>query len=307
MDYIILYHANCMDGLGAAWAAKAALPKLETPPVKDSIHLLPVNYGEPFPDLPGYDKAFIYILDVSYPAPVLKDVAARPDVTGVQVIDHHPTADASLKDVRRVSFGFHAAGLSAIIDESQSAAVLAWKHFHKDQPLPDILNYIQDRDLWNFDLPDSKEINAAIYAMAFNDGQDSALNSLNWIAMYWHRERESFINSGMGIRMHQRILLHDIAATAGLQVAFHSGKSSFYASVNSSVLRSEVGDLVLKQKPNADFVDVWYDDRQKGIRRHSLRSRKGSSVDVSAIAVRLGGGGHKHAAGYSENLNDLEP
>ena len=72
------------------------------------------------------------------------------DTERLLVLDHHITAEKAL------------AGLPyAYFDLKKSGAVLAWEWAH-DHPVPWILEYIQDKDLWTWALPLSREINAAI-------------------------------------------------------------------------------------------------------------------------------------------------
>jgi len=43
-----------------------------------------------------------------------------------------------------------------------SGAVLAWQYFMPNEPVPDLLRYVEDQDLWNWKLPHSDAVNAAI-------------------------------------------------------------------------------------------------------------------------------------------------
>jgi len=47
-------------------------------------------------------------------------------------------------------------------DLTRSGAVLAWEHFHPETDLPRLLAYVQDQDLWQWQLPNSDAVNAAI-------------------------------------------------------------------------------------------------------------------------------------------------
>jgi nanoRNase/pAp phosphatase (c-di-AMP/oligoRNAs hydrolase) len=55
---------------------------------------------------------------------------------------------------------------------------------------------------------------------------------------------------------------------------------------------SEAGNIMSESFP---FAGTYYDTALHRV--FSLRSRE-SGIDVSEIAVRFGGGGHKHAAGF---------
>ena len=67
------------------------------------------------------------------------------------LIDHHKTAAEDLANVPGCHF-----------DTTRSGAVLAWQHFHPGAPVPEILLYVEDRDLWLWQLAHSREINAAL-------------------------------------------------------------------------------------------------------------------------------------------------
>lgn len=136
---IVIYHANCNDGFGAALAAW-----MKFGPSKD-VTFIAGRYGDPAPDVAG---ANVYLLDFSYK----RDVIARmlDEAHTLTVIDHHKTAAEDL------------APLGIVIDQTQSGAVLAWKHFFPGTPVPPLLLYVQDRDLWRWELPQSREVSAAL-------------------------------------------------------------------------------------------------------------------------------------------------
>ena len=61
----VLYHANCLDGFGAAWAAWKALG--------DATNYRPVHHGDPLPQIPEGQRVFI--LDFCYPPELLTHLA----------------------------------------------------------------------------------------------------------------------------------------------------------------------------------------------------------------------------------------
>jgi len=71
--------------------------------------------------------------------------------------------------------------------------------------------------------------------------------------------------------------------------------------VNSSVLISEIGDALIKKLP--PIAVIWFEAGDK--KRISLRSN--GKVDVSKIAEKYGGGGHKCAAGFAIGEEDPFP
>lgn len=137
MKTFIIYHNNCTDGLGAQYAAWKKYGERAT--------YIPANYGKPFPPQVTLDKnSEVYIIDFSYTKEILDDVNSK--VGKLMVIDHHKTAKEALEGVEY-----------AVFDMDKSGAVLAWEYFHNSPP-PELLQYIQDRDLWKWKLENTKHM-----------------------------------------------------------------------------------------------------------------------------------------------------
>ncbi|MFQ3615868.1 MAG: hypothetical protein SNJ57_09305 [Cyanobacteriota bacterium] len=47
------------------------------------------------------------------------------------------------------------------LDLDRSGAAIAWEHFHNDD-VPDLIRYVEDRDLWRWKLPDSEAVSEAL-------------------------------------------------------------------------------------------------------------------------------------------------
>lgn len=272
MKYV-LYHANCWDGFGAAWAAQKVLGR-------EGVEYLPVLYGQPPPPLP--DAEHVYIVDFSYPREVLLALTAKQ----VLVIDHHASAQKDLRDVS--PFDELAAGKTAVVawfDMEQSGATMTWKYFHSDEP-PLLLKYVEDRDLWRFALPDSREISAWFRSYPHDFAQWDDLRELL---------SEHFldcVHEGQAILRQQDRMVEDMAKQAiMIQLGGHR-----VPCCNATTYYSEVGDLLCRQHPDAHFA-AYYMDRADGKRQWGLRSR--GDFDCSEIAKMYGGGGHKGAAGFT--------
>ena len=148
----VLYHANCNDGFGAAWAAW-----VHTQGEDAEFH--PVSYQQepPFAKL-GKDN-LIYIVDFSYDRERLMELASVHK--HVTVLDHHKTAEDALTG----EWPDKPQNLELHFEADKSGAVMTWEYFHggyNRDDIPEILLYAQDRDLWRWELPDSKAINEAL-------------------------------------------------------------------------------------------------------------------------------------------------
>lgn len=268
----VFYHADCPDGFGAALAAWKKLGS--------AAHYEPVRYGHPPINVdPG---TTVYLLDFSFDRPILEEIAAT--ARSVIVLDHHKTAAEGLSDLPPpADFGAAGPRLSAVFDMHKSGAVLAWEYFHSGQ-VPPLVNYIQDRDLWQWQLPNSREVAAGLRKIprTFADW-DKYLN-----------RTDELCRIGIPIVAYEREWTDRLAEDARL---IDVGGEPVIA-VNTSVLISEVCERLLELHPDIAISCCYHDTRQ-ATRVYSLRSRQGSDTDVAAIAGRFGGGGHTHAAGFT--------
>lgn len=265
MNYV-LYHANCADGFGAAWAAWRALGDVY-------CRYIPVSYGQPVPALE--DAMDVYILDFSYDRETLRGIRERigGDLT---LIDHHETAVRELDGEP---------GTTLCTD--RSAAPLAWEHFHPDARMPELLLYIEDRDLWRWKLPKSRAISAALSTYV-------PWTFPGWTLLHqnWFNTKPTLCDYGKSALHHIEGLVERAARAAQpLRIGDHTAMS-----VCSSLLQSEIAEAVLQFYPEVDFAAV-YTVKPSGSTRFSLRSRE--DFDVSALAEKFGGGGHPRAAGFT--------
>lgn len=273
---IVLYHGGCDDGFGAAWAARHILG--------DSATYIAANYGEALPDIP--DGAEVWMLDFSYPRDVLAALAGRLHSTGgmVAVLDHHKSAAEDL------------AGLSfARFDMDKSGARLAWEDFMSPHDLPPLLAYVEDRDLWRFALPGTKEITA--YVRSF------PREFTTWDAL------EKMVRlSTTGVRNEGAAILRATAQHVEAHVrhaALVRLGPDMVPCVNATMLQSEIGAALCAKFPEAPF-SLSYFDLAGGVRVWSLRSAR-QEIDCSVIAKRYGGGGHRGAAGFQTCPADFGP
>ncbi len=256
----VLYH-NDADGFGAAYACWERFT--------DKALFIPVQYNQPVPDLPETIK-YLFIVDFSYDRATVQTLADKYGWDKIVILDHHKTAEYEL------------AGLPfATFNQSKSGAVLAWEHMFPFIPVPLILQYVQDRDLWKFEMPNSKEVNAYIATLPNN------------FDAWAHFDLQTAIACGSAIISFQEKQVR----RAIKNVRFEQIAGFTVPVVNVSDNISEVGNELCNEFPEALF-SASYCDRADGTRSYSLRSN--GEFDVSAIAKQFGGGGHRNAAGFAK-------
>jgi len=269
----VLYHANCSDGLGARYAAWKRFGEAE------HIHYLAVQYGEPLPEIP--DDSEVFILDFSYARDVLEALRAR--VKALVVLDHHKTAQEALE-------GFP----EAIFDMAKSGAVLAWEYFHPEKPVPLLLQYVQDRDLWTWKLKGTKPLGFAL--PFYKDDMQSwdMLASASTVSDD-HLDESSYLGravaSGTAIQRYCEAKVE--GAVKGVRIVQYNGGDLKCGLINATHLISEIGNEIYT-KLDVDF-SVSYFFHHEGYAVLSFRSQ--GDFDVSVLAKALGGGGHRNASG----------
>lgn len=266
MQYV-LYHSNCYDGFGAAWAAHETFG--------GAANYLPVSYGHEPPEMP--EGSDVLIVDFSYPREILLQIRERHGGR-LRVLDHHKTAEA---DLRGLDF--------CVFDMERSGAGITWDELHPGTPRPALINYVEDRDLWRFALPDSREVSAWVASWPYDFGRWTEM------AAFLEHEPESVWREGAAcLRLKNQYVE---AMCRHPQLREVGGYTVPVA--NATACFSEVGERLCELFPDAPFA-AYYLDRSDGKRQWGLRSRGG--FDVSAVAQARGGGGHAAAAGFVEDL-----
>ncbi len=266
---IVIYHANCADGFGAAWVFHHLNP--------NEFIFHPGVYGEvPPKEILGRD---VYLVDFSYKLPVVRKMV---EVTrSITLIDHHKSSIEDLKEL------IENKSINSFTDVTQSGAMLAWKFFHPIEEPPKLLKYIEDRDLWKFSLPGSADVNAALFSYPYD--------FTVWDALMQHDIQELKKEGEHINRKHFKDIRELLSiVTRTMRIDGHTVPVANLPYVYSS----DAGHILAKDQPFA----ACYWDTPTG-RVFSLRSAE-TGMDVQEIAVKFGGGGHPHAAGFTLSFED---
>lgn len=289
-DTVIISHGGCNDGLGSAWCFHH-FNNLKEPHNQSNIYYhftkeRDFNRDSRMPDL---TSKHVIILDYGYNRATIDSISAI--AKSFKLIDHHSSAYSILGDIP-----------NCIFDLTKAASELAWDYCCKEnnvnEPLPWFLAYICDRDLWKWELPDSKEFSEALQ-------QCDKLNFefLDELYTYNLETQKYFISGGKIAYKATNKLAHAIAKTA-YKVRF-LGYDVYVA--QSVVLRSEVGNI-LAERPDCHFSIVYNYNLNDDLCWISLRgaskldpfSETEIVIDLSVIAKKFPeGGGHPQASGFT--------
>ncbi len=255
----VIYHADCTDGFGAAYSAWKLLGN------RAEYHAC--KHGTPPPDV---SEKNVVILDFSYGNDVTKKMIE--EANNLLIIDHHKSAMVELHDISNTHF-----------DMTKSGAILAWEFFHPGKEPPKFIRYIQDRDLWTWELEYSKEFSAAFDMVPFEFEEfekfedDSVFDDACKRGSYILAYSKSVVKKVCEKAVHRKFEGMDVMV------------------VNAGHWMSEIG---ARLSPDCDFAMIWFYDHEDRIIKVSLRSFH-DTMDVSELAKRFGGGGHKKAAGFT--------
>ena len=284
MKTVVFYHENCADGFGAAYCVWLALGE-------EDIRYSPVSYGdvntaEELDALLDADTRAVYVLDFSFKPELMNHLWNTRQV--VFWIDHHKTAFEfmGLEPGQRYE---RSAGHYTLLDSSCSGALLAAQHFLGIAPK--LIKHIDDRDRWQFDLPGTREVHAALQL-------EKPWTFESWYDFIVEDPKCSKLrrNGAQVLRVYEQQIEDAVAYARPCNL---DGKQGL--SLNAREHISEVGNRLAEYSET--FGLVWYYDAESGMCNCSLRSI--GDYDVSEIAKRYGGGGHKNAAGFRAHMHQL--
>ena len=260
---LVIYHADCLDGFGAAWCAFKTFGS--------KARYIAARFGESFPKFSQGNE--IYILDFCYPPETLLKVSKT--AKKITLIDHHLTAQQQFENIELPE------NISVNFDLNQSGCVLAWQHFFSDKAVPIILQHIEDRDLWRFKLAGTREITSALYEqlpITFKAFEKLRLHQLFSVGKIQVAQFSKMVD-----RLSKNAHVVELLGFKGLAV----NAPSFFA--------SELGNLLAEK--SGTFGMTYHFDGKKNQWIVGLRSI--GDFNVGQLAVEFGGGGHVNAAGFS--------
>lgn len=265
MKPLVIYHGNCADGFTSAWVANRYFG--------GEVDLHAGVYQTEPPDVTNRD---VYLVDFSYKRPVLE--AMRERARRVVVLDHHKTAEADLRDLP---------GVETVFDMNRSGATIAWGYWFGGTDAPPALLHVEDRDLWRFALPGTREIQANLFSYPY----DLAV----WDRLMWS-DPEALISDGRAIeRKHHK----DIAELVGVVT-----RRMMIAGYNVPVANL----------PYTLTSDAGHCCARRAVRRLLLGHAHGPGVFAPLHRRRGGrvgdretvrGGGHRNASGFTVPYTSL--
>lgn len=293
-DYII-YHDKCSDGITAQWASKqrknsdATLIAIKAG-MSESLDMeLFTDQNVLFVDItPSYNVFCKLILIASY----------------VTILDHHKSGhdefvenfcEKSKNGVLDIKYNnYH-----ILIDMNKAGCQIAWGYFNPEVPTPWFVNYVADRDLWKWELENSKDINSAMFDKGLLcDCGLSKMKLFNKFDICKLAKQGAIINAPFNIQVEKICLEAKQAITIVNNKTFDVWLVSC-----TNYYKSDVGNKLSSQCfPDGnmpDFCVIWQQDPNSTDIWISLRGI--NEIDLNDLAKQYDrcGGGHLHAAGFT--------
>lgn len=280
----IFYHANCVDGFAAAHVIERHI-------LRDTVQvptLVPVQYGQV--ETPKQFDAWygdmlkdaeVFIVDFSFPSAVMDHIAKAAQ--NIYWLDHHKTAFEEMKfDISKRYDLWAGTNFYLVLDNSKCGAMLAWEFVNGvGAEAPDFIKVVDDYDRWVFQYPQTKD--AQMYIRSHSMNRD-AFDSLMLMSM------DEMAQAGGMMRQYYNAQLEAHKNREWIDIYLYGEHG--YALNADAAFSSELGHFLAEQ--SGTFGAVY--QVEGTLLKFSLRSC--GDYDVSALAKKFGGGGHKNAAGF---------
>jgi len=270
-----IIHHDDLDGRCSAAIAYRYLQKFNYN--NEQIKIFEIDYETPFPIDKIVKNEKVYVLDFCLENDEINKKLLNI-TKNVIWIDHHKTS-LEKKDIK---------DLDGIRDTTRAACVLTWEFFHKkDDKVPDTVEYISDMDAWLWKERDISEPFTAALMIEPHKPKDKIWDEIIYDPLAY-KPISKLIQDGKICIKFRKAISEEYMNKYGFEVDFE-GKKCFacgffmFGSMPFGY-RIKKYDMCISFEYNGEkFL-------------YGLYSEK---VDVSKIAEKYKGGGHKGASGFS--------
>lgn len=266
-DIVIIYHAHCPDGFGSAWAAYQKFG--------DTASYLPLKRGEEL--LEGLEGKEVYMVDFSYSKESFRIVEEK--AKKFVVIDHHSSAEADVRSVKEHVFKLE-----------HSGAYLTWEYFFPEKPVPLAIQYLSAGDIGAFNTMKDQDL-LDLYITSI------PLTFENYSKLVLDFSSDESLKEVLKIATILSSYQAKILDTCFSSIHYVVFEGYTIPAVNATLPISETSKLLQRIYTELDVpfaLRYRYDD---GEWKCSLRGK--GDIDLSLLALKYGGGGHKGSAGFS--------
>ena len=284
----LIYHDKCPDGKGASWP----FWRENQNGGKCTLNLYGLSHGQ---NPPNVENQVVMIVDFCFPRAILEEMAKT--AKKITILDHHESAQKELE-------GELPSNVEAIFDMDRSGAQIAWDYVYPDQPRPWFIDVIADRDLWVWNIPNSKEIGKALSTEGYYTWEKmEEMYQMSFTTLgYDEKFRKRMTKAGSRYIEQEEKEISSICSKAILAELTTPGGQKYIVKIVScpSTYRSEVGNRLCERNADIDFAVMWQYDFLLDEWWISCRGKKSKGVNLSVLTKQFQrGGGHPNSAGFT--------
>lgn len=272
-DIICIYHGGCPDGVSSAIVVVDALG--------EDVKLIPGHYARPLTEekINLQDKT-VLLCDFSYQLDEMSQIVSL--AKQVIFLDHHDTA------FKKNALLLSEDNVFAFASTHYSGASLTYQFFHPNKDLPLFIQYIEDGDLYKFNLDQSRAIVKGLHAML----DISPIDGVNFLKDHYVStilEDVEFLGSKL-IAENERNAKYIIKTARRTATAY----GHTFPLINATPDQTNLVCELIYENEDVPFVMVYTILSNKV--KLSLRSKAGA-VNVSDLCKEImNGGGHVNAS-----------
>lgn len=275
-DTVVIYHGGCPDGIASAWAFSKSdrYGRIIYYAASERI----IRKDSHFPYIVGKT---VFIVDFSYSEEELTNM--RKYAKSVTVLDHHITSKH----------------VCTVYDATDCGAGIVWNYLYGKNTRPWFLTHIRDRDLWLWEHPRSKDFSGAFFSLGLKFDVLDMLYSLTS-----KDEIDNFYKLGELYNKFTDTIINNICVTKSFKAKFQGYD---VIAVQADDYISEIGSTLCNTNKDMSFALVYRYATDTDEWKISLRGTKEKDIDLSSIASRFYGGGHKLSCAfkYKGDINHI--
>lgn len=266
---MIIYHDKCIDGFTSALCSYIYF---------NSEHKIKYVKGSFDMNPPSVTNENVLICDFSYNKQIMAQLLVQANK--LVILDHHKSAEDDLVDLPIEN---------KIFCSKYSGAFITWKYFFPNDKIPKLIKYVQDNDLWQFKLSNTKQIISYISTLLFRFQDyeklldDNYLDEIQIIGQKIMDDNDKYVSSKVN----------------EAHILFMQFNDKYYMvpHVQSYKSKSDIGHMINTIYKNIDFCAIYAFNKEKNKTFFSLRSND-NNIDTTIISSQFNGGGHRNSSGF---------
>lgn len=312
MKVMVIHHSADADG----WASGALLAHLATAigASKFDITFCGYNYNNKFDmtELVGID--LILCGDISLPVDTVNEILDMGII--FMWFDHHHTAIESYKEAGL----FDRENFHAECTEEFAGCQIIYKFMERNFPesivCPEltekVIHYIGEWDVWRHDDPNTELFHLALFGYYTWPNLENIFgvdgfwtNLIPWSSSNENNQDilNALIDEGSVVRSYQQTLLKKLGKVYCGDIHF---EGLTLASCNTILFGSKACDHYVQPYHDAILTYQWNGKYKSWNIAMYSNPKSSKDIDLSEIAKKYGGGGHKTACGFSADVLPFE-